>query len=322
MGIRFSPTSKTRPLYPDLDLRRFIHEAASAAGRASVGPNFQPTVHNDGDAPSITQAEPAGGLNNPRLGEIPAEAVENETLVATGSSVSEALGVKQQSKLKEPPSTSLDYQLSSESFRKARKCIKGSPGSYWSHLMYRKIQEDGTSRNVKVHYCTSKHTMEWVCQKYFLGEKILGFDLEWMPGATKDAGARQNVSLIQLASPSRIALFHVALFSKDEFASPSFRRIMEDPEVSKVGVAIKADCTRLGNFLGVQAQGIFELSHLYKQVKYVRERKPRLINKMLVTLATQVEDCLGLPLYKGDTVRASDWSRSLNMRQITCLYFE
>ena len=322
MGIRFSPSSITRPLYPKLDLQRFLHEAAGAAARGSVGPAVQNVLPPGGASSDDAATESAGGLSTGDCNETPSQGVNETATASTDSGGSEVIAGRCQSKLKEPPSTSLDYQMSSESFNKARKCIKGSPGSYWSHLMYHKVEEDGTTRNVKVHYCTSKQTMEWVCQKHFTNEKIIGLDLEWSPGATKKLGVRQNVSLIQLATQSRIALFHIALFSKDDFVSPTFRQIMESPEISKVGVAIKGDCTRLGNYLGIAAQGIFELSHLYKQVKYVRERKPELINKALVTLATQVEECLGLPLYKGDSVRASDWTRSLNGRQITCRFRE
>ncbi|CRK29761.1 hypothetical protein BN1708_015662, partial [Verticillium longisporum] len=91
-------------------------------------------------------------------------------------------------------------------------------------------------------------------------EKVLGFDLEWQPSASKSSGPRRNVSLIQLASPSRIALFHVALFpgADDDLMAPTFRQIMEDPDVTKAGVNIKGDCTRLRNWFDVN-DGLMEL---------------------------------------------------------------
>jgi hypothetical protein len=93
------------------------------------------------------------------------------------------------------------------------------------------------------------------------------------------------------------------------------RKIMEDPKVTKVGVAIKADCTRLRKNLGIESQGLFELSHLYKLVKFSESKDTHLINKTLVSLAHQVQDHLHLPLFKGE-VRGSDWSQALNMEQI------
>lgn len=320
MGIRFSPTPEPPQLYPKLDHPRFLHagngdavENISCTNGQAINPDEKDQNFKSDESPKS-----AGGWGSPAAQKAPEKATEEAHIAVTDQSAISSLAARIQSQSASPPKTSLQYQMSAESFRKARASSKGSAGSYWSHLMYKKVDADGTPRNVKVHYCTSKQTTEWVCKKYFAEEKVLGFDLEWSPWATKDLGARDNVSLIQLASESRIGLFHVALFSKDDFVAPTFKTIMEDATVSKVGVAIKADCTRLSNYLGIESKGIFELSHMYKQVKYVRERKPKLINKLLVTLATQVEACLGLPLYKGDSVRASDWTRHLNVRQITC----
>ena len=90
---------------------------------------------------------------------------------------------------------------------------------------------------------------------------------------------------------------------------------MEDPGVSKLGVAIKADCTRLRKQLGINTQGLFELSHLYKLVKFSESKDTHLINKSLVSLAKQVQEHLHLPLFKGE-VRGSDWSQSLSWEQI------
>ncbi|KAI9898401.1 hypothetical protein N3K66_006761 [Trichothecium roseum] len=211
------------------------------------------------------------------------------------------------------PST---FHIPPDKLKEAMAKGEGEDGSYWSHLLYQKLGEDGTPQNVKVHYCTSKHTTEQVCQKYFLGEKVLGFDLEWFAWAKAGASVRQNVSLIQIASPSRIGLFHVARFPNDDYVAPTLKKIMEDASVSKVGVWIMGDCTRLKKYLDIDAKGIVELSHLYKVVKHCRNGTPSQINKRLVPLATQVEDVLKLPLYKGDVVRSSDWSKPLNAEQL------
>lgn len=238
--------------------------------------------------------------------------------VAASSGESIAAPGDGEKKIVEPPSTPLEFSISKEEFLAARAAIPGSPKSHWSYTMYHRTGENGVVDNVKVHYCESKSTMERVCKEYFLNEDVIGLDLEWMRYAQRTDGPRHNVSLIQIASPSRIALLHVALFSKDgDLLGPSFRKIMENPSVSKVGVNIGADCTRLKNYLGVTVRGIFELSHLYKVVKYLPD-KPNFVNKGLVSLATQVEDHLLLPLYKGQVVRIGNWMKRLNSQQIHC----
>lgn len=219
------------------------------------------------------------------------------------------------------PFTPLDFRIPEDAFREAKLAEAGSPESFWSYSLYRGPGEDdgATDTKVKVHYCKTKHTTDRVLQQYFMHEKILGFDLEWAPDATKNQSARRNVSLVQIASQSRIALFHIALYPKsDELVAPSLKKIMEDPEVTKAGVCIKGDCTRLKNYLGVDARGIFELSHLYKLVKYSTTGQYGAINRRTVSLAAQVQACLGLPMFKGGDVRASDWSQPLGMQQIEC----
>ncbi|KAK3377774.1 exonuclease [Podospora didyma] len=218
-----------------------------------------------------------------------------------------------------PPYTPLEFKIPENAFRAAKLAAEGTSESFWSYILYRgpPSQENGPGSKVKVHYCTSKHTTERVLQQYFKDEEVLGFDLEWAADARKTQGPRKNISLIQLASPSRIALFHVALFPKnDELVAPTLKKIMEDPDITKTGVWIKGDCTRLRNFLGIDSRGIFELSHLYKLVKYSSSGEFGLLNKRLVSLSQQVKECLQLPLFKGQDVRTSDWSQPLRMGQL------
>ena len=124
---------------------------------------------------------------------------------------------------------------------------------------------------------------------------------------------------MQIASPSRIALFHLALYpKKDSLVAPTLKRIMEDPNITKTGVFIKGDATRMRNFLDIDSHGLLELSHLYKLVKYSSSGEVGLVNKKLVSLAKQVQDVLHLPMFKGQDVRSSDWSLPLKMDQIIC----
>lgn len=216
-----------------------------------------------------------------------------------------------------PPAVASSFKMVDDLFYAAKKAPAGSAKSYWSYTHYRGKGQDGTEQKVKVHYCRSKFTMEKVCRDYFVGEPVLGFDLEWEVDSYKWQGVKRNVSLIQLASPSRIGLFHVALFNeKDEMVGPLFKSIMEDPNVTKVGVAIKGDTTRLRNYLKIDSKGLIELSHLYKLVTYSANEQYSEINKRLVPLATLVEHYLHLPLYKGQSVRGSAWSKALDMDQV------
>ncbi|KAK0739242.1 hypothetical protein B0T21DRAFT_362249 [Apiosordaria backusii] len=180
-----------------------------------------------------------------------------------------------------PPFTPLDFKIPEDIFLAAKTAPEGSPKSFWSYQMYR--GPTGKER-VKVHYCVSPETTERVIQRYFLNEPVLGFDLEWAPDALPFHGPRRNVSLIQIASPTRIALFHVALYPK--------------------------------KYLNIRPRGIFELSHMYKLVKYCESGEHKLINKKLVSLGKQAEEVLKLPLYKEIDVRQSDWTKSLKLDQI------
>ncbi|KAG5921972.1 hypothetical protein E4U61_005975 [Claviceps capensis] len=216
-----------------------------------------------------------------------------------------------------PPCTSLSFNICPEAFYAARSAKAGSRDSFWKYTMYKGKSAAGTIEQVQLHYCTSNESMETVCKKYFLDEDVLGFDLEWLASATREHAARDNVSLIQIASPNHIALFHLAVFPlTDELLSHTLRKILEDATVSKVGVGIRGDCTRIKNNLGVTVNGIFELSHLYNQIKHTEAKTAKRINKTVVSMAKQVEEILGLPLFKEGWVRSSDWTNVLNERQL------
>jgi hypothetical protein len=216
------------------------------------------------------------------------------------------------------PTSTSPWKATEPLFRAAKNAPPNTPESYWSYTLYRNSTST-PEKKVTIHYCKSKHTSERVMQSYFMSTPLLGFDIEWLQNAYRSASPKHNVSLIQIASEERVALFHIALYAGStisELVAPSLKKVLEDPNVTKVGVSIKSDCTRLRNNLDIHPRGLFELSHLYKLIKFSSSKEPKLINKKLVSLATQVREHLHLPLYKGDIVRSSDWSRPLNMEQI------
>ncbi|MCJ1309928.1 hypothetical protein MMC25_003589 [Agyrium rufum] len=201
------------------------------------------------------------------------------------------------------------HLISKNSLFRAHKAAPGSPGSFWRYSMYRDVKGDPPI----VHYCKSLVSAEHVLKTHFLEKKKrYGFDLEWKPSAGSGDGIRKAVSLIQLASPNHIALIHIAQFEGGDtikdLLPPSFKELMQSSEITKMGVNIKGDCTRLKKSMGIKSQGLFELSHLYKLVKYSKEDTAKEINKRLVALAIQVQEHLHLPLDKGNYVRGSDWS--------------
>ncbi|KAI9729035.1 MAG: hypothetical protein M1828_000120 [Chrysothrix sp. TS-e1954] len=185
---------------------------------------------------------------------------------------------------------------------------------YWDHNFYTTV--DGAKPTV--HYCRKIEQAEREAQA-FLNESVVGFDLEW--ATTRLYGRstiKDNVSLMQVASESRIALFHIALHRGDSaegLLAPSLKKLIESPNIIKVGVNISGDFTRIRNNLGVEGMGVFELSNLHKVVKY-SEQNPELVNLKLVRLGQQVHEHLLLPLDKGPDVRESDWSKELSMEQI------
>ncbi|KAF4994760.1 hypothetical protein FGRMN_5574 [Fusarium graminum] len=317
-GIRFSPKADHQPPYPFLDITRFVHTPAASSEAA---PNHDVEVEDFGEDEDFERDAAEWFDQQDQLAASITETVSEGTQVALDPDGNLIDASKQEatptpSPTTAPPLTSLDYTIDTELWEAARKSKAGSRESFWSYKMYRKLLDNGEQQKVKVHYCTSKHTMEHVCQQYFSDEKIIGFDLEWLVGQRGSVNPRRNVSLIQIASPSRVGLFHVALFSKDDFVAPTFKRIMEDESVTKVGVAIKGDCTRLKNNLGIESKGMIELSHIYKLVKFSKSGELSRINKVMVSLAVQTQEMLGLPLFKGDDVRSSNWMMRLSPDQV------
>ena len=209
-----------------------------------------------------------------------------------------------------PSHTPLTFRLSQD----ARGNGPSARPTYWTHNMY----QGPNGELVTLHYCPSTDIAERVA-RLFQEDRVLGFDMEWKAQAHSREGIKKNVALIQLANESRVGLFHVAVFREPEQAHllmpPTLKKILESPEITKVGVSIKADCTRLRNFLGLDPQGLFELSHLHRLVKYSVE-EPAKVNRKLVSLTEQAEEHFGMPIWKGDDVRSGDWTRTLDRRQM------
>ena len=211
------------------------------------------------------------------------------------------------------------FHITPENMKAALEAPAGSEASHWRYTLYKGPNE--ADPDVKVHYCSTKDQMERFLREYFQHEEVVGFDLEWKYPAYGTQTIKQSVSLIQIANEERIGLFHLARFAGErveDFVSPTLKAIVESPDVLKCGVAIKGDCTRLRKHLGLECQGQFELSHIYKLVKFHRGQEVDM-NKRLRSLKDQAQDVFGLPLLK-DEVRTSDWSLSKALSKDQCKY--
>ncbi|KAL9054090.1 MAG: hypothetical protein Q9162_004347 [Coniocarpon cinnabarinum] len=186
-----------------------------------------------------------------------------------------------------------------------------TPGQYWTHEPY----QNAAGETVSVIYCQDHITSERVA-KPFLRCPVVGFDMEWAPFGAK--GIKGNISVIQVACEDKIAIFHIALHhgrTVSELLCPSLRKLIEDENILKCGVAINnADGNRLRRWMKLQPRGMFELSHMHKVVKWAK-RDPKMVNKRLIKLTWLAEEHLGRPLFKGN-VRTSDWTKPLNEEQI------
>ncbi|KAI8933308.1 hypothetical protein NX059_009933 [Plenodomus lindquistii] len=206
---------------------------------------------------------------------------------------------------KEKPSSLMAFGIASN---------KPPPQRWWSHQLYRGPGD----KEVEILYSRNKAQSELVAQ-HFINEPVLGFDMEWPWNDWKKNDLQNKVGLIQVASESKIGLFHIGLHpgkTAEDIIAPTLRRIIESAKIGKIGVNIlSADFGRLSRYFGLKPQGAIESSHLYRLVKF-GTHKPELVSVKMVSLAHQVEDQLGLPLYKGD-VRTSNWSKPLSKDQIT-----
>lgn len=314
-GIVFAGDS--RVTYPRLPMARYYSDPPPVTDDGKVSERLTDETLRESTGETDLVGSGVGVLNN--NGQAPIVIGEGEASATAAVQEPAEPPKEEETAPCEPPISDLAYKIPEDIFKRARAAQEGTPESFWSYGLYRGPNEDGIlNQKVKVHYCTSSHTTQRVLKQYFMEEKVLGFDLEWVENSRKVQGARRNVSLVQLASPSRIALFHLAVFPKgDTLVAPLLKQIMEDPNVTKCGVWIKGDSTRMRTFLEVDPRGTFELSHLYKLVQYSANGQRGQVDKKLVSLAHQVQHVLRLPLFKGD-VRKSDWSQPLNMSQVIC----
>jgi hypothetical protein len=97
--------------------------------------------------------------------------------------------------------------------------------------------------------CSDNLTKSEQLAREFLNETVVGFDMEWIWPAIEVLKGR--VALIQVASESRIALFHIGRHhgdTVDMLIAPSLRALIENPSVLKTGQSIIGDFWRLNKY--------------------------------------------------------------------------
>ena len=116
------------------------------------------------------------------------------------------------------------YEIPVNDKRNALIASRNSTASFWKYSMYKNAAGETPTR----HYCTTFEQTEAQLAK-FAGEKVVGFDLEWEKFKSKpgEDSAKRCVSLMQIASEDKVALFHLALFrggdSTAELMPPTLR---------------------------------------------------------------------------------------------------
>ena len=209
----------------------------------------------------------------------------------------------------------LEYQIPAADYRNAVTASRNCDAAFWSYKMYKNKE----GKTPAVHFCSTAEQAEKQVQS-FLKEPVLGFDIEWVPNTRKMKGRtiKDEVSLLQLAAEEKICVFHIARFTGDDIDQlmpPSLRQVLESESILKTGVNVAIDSRRLREHFNVNMKGLFELSHLYKVVRFADQ--PKKINKALLRMADQVETVLLLPLKKDEDVRASVWTKPLSLQQVS-----
>ena len=133
----------------------------------------------------------------------------------------------------------LGFHIPESKLRDAMLAEPTSTASYWHFSLYQ--GPGGDKDKVRVHYCKSKDNTEKVAQ-LFLGEEVIGFDIEWKPSSSARDGITKNVALIQIASEARILLAHIARYPNaatsekmqrvDDFVAPSLKKILYEISIT------------------------------------------------------------------------------------------
>jgi RNA polymerase sigma factor for flagellar operon FliA len=129
--------------------------------------------------------------------------------------------------------------------------------------------------------------------RLLLAETVLGFDTEAKPTFAKGE-VSTGPHLIQLATEERVYLFPV----RPQMDCSGLRQILESRQILKVGFGLGSDLAQLRARLGIEAQGILDLS------RALPGEKP----KQTMGAKTAVARYLGRRMQKSKHITTSNWS--------------
>jgi len=145
-----------------------------------------------------------------------------------------------------------------------------------------------------------------------LSGAFLGLDIEWRPNRVKGKG-ENRVALIQLASSHEVLLFHI---HRVGHLPHVLTALLQDPDVKKVGVNIKADVAKVHRDWGIEIKGAEDLSEVAWEMDAAHWHAVRKSEKRLpIGLARLVERYLVLRLDKVKAVQRSNWENLLTEPQ-------
>ncbi|KAI8995900.1 ribonuclease H-like domain-containing protein [Gaertneriomyces semiglobifer] len=170
--------------------------------------------------------------------------------------------------------------------------------------------------------------------------EIVAFDMEWAV-FRKLGQAERPTSLIQVCNDKHIGLFHIHHMKPprssvqlgtevDPAPSSTFpaplRRLIEDPNIIKVGLNIGGDARKLKRDYGIEMQGWLDLMDLAKEVAddlrsirspLYKEFWNHMAGRSRISLLNLCELTLGVTLDKDSGVRMSNWEAArLTERQL------
>jgi len=161
----------------------------------------------------------------------------------------------------------------------------------WSS--YRRLEGQPESFNLPdTVYCKTPEEMDVVVEKYFVGQKALGFDIEWKPNFT--SGEDNDTAVIQLSSTQVTLVAHVA-YLYPMVLPPFLKAVLEDERIWKCGVGIHNDLEKLNQDFELCCKGFIDVG-----VVYTAYGNPEGgIKKM--------SEAFGLKMNKSKSVAMSNW---------------
>ncbi|KAJ7086031.1 ribonuclease H-like protein [Mycena belliarum] len=135
----------------------------------------------------------------------------------------------------------------------------------------------------------------------------ISMDLEWVVVYRK--GGMRPVSLVQVADKKNIIVIQLRTSTSAMARFPvHLQRLLEDPEIPKMGANILNDARKLFKDYGIMMANVVELGALARQADPAcTDAGVFGTSKRIVALAKLVERCLHKKLRKDEDVRVSNW---------------